>query len=254
MGRFLITAVNQVWAIVSIPVVFCLVILPITLFSAFLPLKRRMRLIGPAWKIFSRFLLIRVCHASLYEEDHRQPEVLTNPLCGLYIANHQSYLDIPIIATQHQVLPIMKREVAFIPILGQLCVISGALVVKRGRRDSHKKVFIQARERLVDQKFGVMLYPEGTRSKDGAPREYKFIKAPLIHLAFEHGVPVIPTSIYGTSQVLTNHGIIRPGKKLGIITHAALWPKDYPDASTFSRAVWDKVLTGYEELRAKLQN
>lgn len=36
----------------------------------------------------------------------------------LYIANHQSYIDIPLIITKFQVPPIMKKEVLYIPIIG----------------------------------------------------------------------------------------------------------------------------------------
>ena len=242
----------QTWAMLAASLGFCIIVVPVTLLCSPLPLRLRLSLVSPFWGFFSRFAIKYICWSPLYAEDHRQPELRTYPPTGLYISNHQSYVDIPLMLTQYQVLPIMKKEVVYLPVFGILAVAAGALPVSRGKRDSRKKVFIAARKRLVDDKFSLQYYPEGTRSRTGAPKPYTDIKITLIQLAYENQVPVIPISMYGTQKVLSKQGMLNPGQKLGIITHQAVLPKDYADANSFAQACWRQVLSGYSQLEQKL--
>lgn len=242
----------QIWGLFATLVAFFVLLVPVTLLAWPLKLRPRLTIIGPIWGLFSRFILRCVCWSPLYVEDHRQPEFRVHPPVGLYISNHQSYIDIPLIISQYQVLPIMKKEVAYIPLFGPIAIAAGALAVSRGKRDSRKKVFMAAKKRLVDEQFAVQYYPEGTRSRNGQPKSFEEVKTTLIQLAFEENVPVIPISMYGSCRVLSKHGFLRPGQNLGIITHAALLPQNYQDVNEFSRAAWEKVLSGYAQLAAKL--
>jgi len=242
----------QIWGLLASITVFFVVVIPVTLLASPLKLRTRLSIVSPFWGFFSRFVIKYICWSSLYAEDNRQPEWRTYPPTGLYISNHQSYMDIPLMLTQYQVLPIMKKEVVYIPVFGVLAVAAGALPVSRGKRDSRKKVFIAARKRLVEDKFSLQYYPEGTRSRSGRPKPYEEIKVTLIQLAYENNVPVIPISMYGSCNVLDKKGFVNPGQKLGVITHKALLPKDYPDVNQFCQAAWQQVLTGYSRLEAKL--
>jgi 1-acyl-sn-glycerol-3-phosphate acyltransferase len=254
MGRRILGRLNDIWTYVTVPLVFIVLVSPATLLALPFSVPWRLRIVGPFWRLFSRYTLHFACWSSLYEEDHRQPELRTNPPQGLYIANHQSFLDIPVIVTQFQVAPIMKKEVLYIPVLGIMGWAAGALVVSRGKRDSRKKVFVKARDRLVADRSSIQYYPEGTRSRDGKPKGHESLKVTLIHLAFESNIPVIPISIYGTHGILRKGGHVTTGKKLGIITHAAIYPQDYKDAKTFARAAWEQVLKGYGQLAEKLES
>ena len=254
MGRRILSYLNLFWAFTTIPLVFFVLVTPPTLLVIPFPLGIRLRVVGPFWRLFATYTIKFGCWAKLYVEDHRQPELRTYPPSGLYIANHQSFLDIPMTLSQFQVPPIMKREVLYIPLLGILGWAAGSLVVSRGKRDSRKKVFVKARDRLVKDKFAVQYYPEGTRSRAGIPRQYSGLKVTLLQLAWEEKVPVIPVSIYGTHDVISNFGVIHVGKQVGIISHAALLPADYEDANSFARACWDQVLKGHSQLKASLES
>ncbi len=254
MGRRILSYLNLFWAFTTIPLVFFVLVTPPTLLVIPFPVSIRLRVVGPFWRFFANYTIKFGCWAKLYVEDHRQPELRTYPPTGLYIANHQSFLDIPMTLSQFQVPPIMKKEVLYIPLLGILGWAAGSLVVSRGKRDSRKKVFVKARDRLVKDKFAVQYYPEGTRSKAGIPRQYSGLKVTLLQLAWEEKVPVIPVSIYGTHDVISNSGVINVGKKVGIISHAAMLPADYKDANSFARACWDQVLKGHSQLKASLEN
>ena len=146
----------------------------------------------------------------------------------------------------------MKKEILYFPVFGWMAWISGALPVSRGKMASRRKVFDRARKRVLIEKIGLQVYPEGTRSKETIPKEFNQIKKTLLVWAFNEKIPVIPTSMYGTRGVLSADGSINPGKDLGIITHPAIYPKDYPNADSFAREVWGTVIKGYYQMRDQL--
>jgi 1-acyl-sn-glycerol-3-phosphate acyltransferase len=243
----------QIKAVVLALALMLFVLLPACLIAIPFPLHRRLKIVCPAWDFCSRMLLRYACHVHLdIHEDHRSPEFGGVPAYGLYVANHQSYIDIPMILTKFQVPPIMKKEILYIPIFGWLGWISGALPVSRSKMGSRKKVFTMTKDRILQDRIGVQVYPEGTRSKDGIPKSYDEIKRTLLVFAFNEKIPVVPTSIYGTRGVLTRKGFIKPGRHAGIIVHKEVDPKDFSTADEFCRTVWGKVVTGHDQIKERL--
>lgn len=229
------------------------VLLPACLLAIFLPLKWRLKIVAPAWRLFGNGIMRGACEAHLdIQEDHRSLEFKRIPPPGLYVANHQSAMDIPLMATIHQVPPIMKQEVLYIPLLGLFAWASGAMPVSRNKNNSRKKVFSEARKRLVRQNIGVQVYPEGTRSRDGRPKSYPEIRKTLLLFAYNEKVPVIPTSLYGTRGILGPKGTILPGRHVGIIVHQEIDPKSYNNAEEFCQACWNKVIQGHDQMKAQL--
>lgn len=142
----------------------------------------------------------------------------------------------------------------YIPIFGWLGWISGALPVSRSRVDSRKRVFDQAKKRVMTDRIGLQVYPEGTRSKDATPRSYDQIKRTLLVFAFNEKIPVIPTSIYGSRGVLNQWGMIQAGRHVGIIVHREVLPEDFKTPDEFCRAVWSKVQEGHDSIKARLEH
>jgi 1-acyl-sn-glycerol-3-phosphate acyltransferase len=228
-------------------------LLPACLIAFPFGLERRLKIIGPVWCFCSRMLLRYGCHAHLdIQEDYRAESFRGTPPYGLYVSNHQSFVDIPFIITMYIAPPIMKKEVLYIPLVGWLAWSSGALPVSRSKVSSRKKVFDQAKNRIMHEKIGLQVYPEGTRSKDALPKHYDKIKRTLLVFAFNEKIPVIPTSIYGTRNVLSNMGWIHPNRHLGIIVHKEIVPQDYKNSDEFCRAIWGKVVEGHNELKTRL--
>lgn len=229
------------------------VLLPTVLLAIPFPLKRRLKIICPVWQFCSHMLLRFGLTARLsVEEDHRSPEFRTIPGYGLYICNHQSFVDIPLCFTIFQIPPIMKKEILYIPIFGWLAWFSGAMPVSRSSNSSRKKVFFQARRRFKEMKLGVQLYPEGTRSRDGHLKGYSEIKKSLLVFAFNEKIPVIPASLYGTREVLYPFGLLRAHRHIGIIVHKEIDPENFEDGEEFARACWAKVHEGHVELKRRL--
>lgn len=230
-----------------------IVVIPACLLAIPFSLTRRLKIVSPVWGLIFDTVVRHALEAKLdIREDHRSSEFKKVPAYGLYISNHQSYVDIPLLSSVYQVPPIMKKEVMYIPFVGLLGWICGAMPVSRSSSDSRKKVFSQTRKRIKQDLIGVQVYPEGTRSKDGLPREFVQIKRTLMVFAFNEKIPVIPTSIYGTRGVLASSGRVNPGRHVGIIVHKEIDPKLFENADEFCRACWDKVRDGHDRMKTQL--
>lgn len=193
-----------------------------------------------------------VCHAHIKTlDDHRSPEFGGTPCRGLYIANHQSYMDIPLMVTMFQAPPIMKKEVLYIPIFGWMAWICGALPVSRSKSSSRRKVFEQAKRRILKENIGLQVYPEGTRSKDALPKAFKDIKKTLLVFAYNEKISVIPVSIYGTRGILSPNGMINPGRSVGMIIEKEISPLNFASADEFAEACWQKVIQNHDQMKSQ---
>jgi 1-acyl-sn-glycerol-3-phosphate acyltransferase len=243
----------QIKAVFLVILLLFFVLVPTCLIALPFRLDRRLKIVGPVWSFFGRFLVQYACHADLAIcEDHRGERFRGTPCYGLYVANHQSYIDIPIMVQLFQAPPIMKKEVLNIPVFGWMAWISGALPVSRSKTSSRRRVFEQAKKRVMKDQIGLQVYPEGTRSKDALPKPFKEIKKTLLIFAYNEKIPVVPVSIYGTRGVLSKTGMINPGRKLGLIVHKEIEPHNFSSADEFAEACWQKVIQGHDQMKAQL--
>jgi putative phosphoserine phosphatase/1-acylglycerol-3-phosphate O-acyltransferase len=112
---------------------------------------------------------------------------------AVFLFNHQSSADIFIVSKliRRDATGIAKQELKTMPIIGQIMMAAGVIFIDRGNREKA----IEAMKPAVDAlKNGtsVIIFPEGTRSRD-----YKLgdFKKGAFHLAMEAGVPVVPVVI-----------------------------------------------------------
>lgn len=129
----------------------------------------------------------------------------------LYVANHQSYIDIPTLFAN---LPVnfrilAKKSLFSVPFMGWHLRRSGHIPIDRSSSKSGLKSLYEAAER-VKAGASVIVFPEGTRSVDGAIHEFK---GGSFLLATRAGVPIVPITINGTRAVLIkNSWHLHPGK------------------------------------------
>jgi len=116
----------------------------------------------------------------------------------LVCSNHQGLLDI---LTMGAALPlpllfVSKPAYFKIPIVGQGMRASGHLEVKRTDTEHDKKVMEQLAQYLVEGRNYVM-YPEGTRSRDGSIAPFKM---GAFHAATQAQVSILPITIIGSRE------------------------------------------------------
>jgi 1-acyl-sn-glycerol-3-phosphate acyltransferase len=116
----------------------------------------------------------------------------------VFVANHQSLYDIPILfwSLPYQLRIIAKASLGNIPFVGWHLRRTGHLLVDRGH--AGRRVFTQA-ARLTSNGLSLIVFPEGTRSRDGRVARFK---GGSFYLALEAGLPVVPISVVGSRHVM----------------------------------------------------
>jgi 1-acyl-sn-glycerol-3-phosphate acyltransferase len=130
----------------------------------------------------------------------------------VFMSNHQSALDIPIIYTGlgEQISFIAKKELFMIPIFGWGMWAVGHISIDRGNaRKAHASIASAVRK-LNKENVSLILFPEGTRSKDGKVLDFKTAS---FTLALQAGVKLVPVAIKGAIDCLPpKSNRIVPGK------------------------------------------
>ncbi len=119
----------------------------------------------------------------------------------IFIANHQSYLDIPVLVKslpRFQLRWIAKKELGYIPFFGWALWAGGHILVDRSDRASAMASFRKAKERIA-KGVSVVIFPEGTRSSGGHVMPFK--RGGFL-LAAQTKTPIVPVTINGSWAVL----------------------------------------------------
>ena len=123
----------------------------------------------------------------------------------VYMSNHQSHLDVPIIyaaVPARTLRMVAKAELFKIPVWGQAIRAAGMIEVNRANQVQAIASLERAGEAIRDG-VSVWIAPEGTRSVTG---EIGDMKKGGFHLAVATGTPIVPVAISGTYEVLPPHG------------------------------------------------
>lgn len=124
----------------------------------------------------------------------------------LYVFNHTSHLDIPVIffsSTKYCNFG-AKSELFAIPIFGHAIRMSGALEIERSNREKVLRIYKEAATR-VSQGEAFALAPEGTR-KEGFGALGDFKSGPF-YFAVHSKMPLVPVVIAGCEKVMGKESI-----------------------------------------------
>ena len=118
----------------------------------------------------------------------------------VFVANHSSYADIPIILAgiPHDIRLILRKSLTQIPIWGWVLLVSPMIIIDRANAARAKKTLSNAVDK-IKAGASVLLFPEGTRSADGKPHEFK---RGAFHIASESEAYVIPVAVIGAFEML----------------------------------------------------
>lgn len=175
-----------------------------TLFGWLPPRGNAVYTLGRLW---SRLLL----GASLVRLRHRFEAPLDARRGYIFMANHQSMYDIPALmaTTPGQGRFMAKRGLFQIPIFGWSLRAGGFIPVDRKDRASGEQTFKVALERLQAGN-SLLIFPEETRSRDGALLPFK--RGGFL-LALKTGFEIVPVGIRGSREARPRgSNIIRPGE------------------------------------------
>jgi 1-acyl-sn-glycerol-3-phosphate acyltransferase len=118
--------------------------------------------------------------------------VVGEPVEGhcVYIANHRTYLDIPVLASAIEATFLSNDDVAALPIVGAAARELGVIFVDRG--DMHARVRAARALGRVTRGASVIVFPEGTTSGTELPRPFH---PGLFRLLHRRGATVVPVTI-----------------------------------------------------------
>jgi 1-acyl-sn-glycerol-3-phosphate acyltransferase len=137
----------------------------------------------------------------------------------VFVSNHQSHYDTAVLfaTLPHQLRIIAKESLGRFPFLGWHLRRTGHILVDR-RRPDRAAIFGWA-DRLIGQGLSLIVYPEGTRSRDGRVQRFK---AGSFQIALQSGLPIVPLSIVGTSEVLRKGNLAAHPADVRLVLHAPI--------------------------------
>lgn len=130
----------------------------------------------------------------------------------IIMTNHQSNLDVLALATRLplQLRWVAKRELLKVPIFGTAIKRMGMIFIDRKDPEKAHESMKKAGEKIRSG-LTVIIFPEGTRSRDGKLLEFK--KGGFV-MALQTKTPILPITINGSRFCLPKGGLfsLRPGK------------------------------------------
>lgn len=139
----------------------------------------------------------------------------------LFVANHQSNFDILSLLAYLKVPKgfVAKTELGKIPMLSQWMKRIHCLFMDRDDMKQSAQTIIQGIKQLKSG-INMVIFPEGTRGKNGVMGEFK---AGSFKLATKAKAPIVPITIDGTYKIMEgNNNIIKPAD-VNIYIHPAIF-------------------------------
>lgn len=162
----------------------------------------------------------------------------------IFVCNHVSWFDVLALAAN---LPrysfVAKSEIFRVPLFGRGALAVGTIPIERDNRKSAFESYGLAAER-IRAGASVVVYPEGTRGDGYALRPFK--KGPFV-LAVAAGVPVVPTIVHGSIEVLPRGSIrLRAGRTIHVhfLEPVEVAGLRYDDRDRLMRRVYDRMAEG----------
>lgn len=159
----------------------------------------------------------------------------------LFISNHLSLADTPLLLSLSPYPFIGKKEVVRVPIIAFAGNVGGNLLFDRADPEDRKRVRRDA-VRRIREVSSIYLFPEGTRSKTGEPKPEPHWG--LIWTAWRENIAVVPIAIFGSEKVLE-----QLTTRVWIKYGSPLLPADFATKEQFATACWQCVRTMFDELK-----
>jgi 1-acyl-sn-glycerol-3-phosphate acyltransferase len=136
------------------------------------------------------------CPVMVHGRENLHPEVPQ-----VVAANHISWFDVFALAAviEEPYHFVAKKELQKIPLFGQALVGAGHIIIDRSNRERAIESLREAGEKVRHSRGAVVIFPEGTRSRDGTLAPFK--KGAFM-LAAESRVAIVPTAVTGSFEIM----------------------------------------------------
>lgn len=173
----------------------------------------------------------------------------------VFCANHDSYIDIPLMALA---VPsffgfLAKDELTRIPLFRLFFHTIDVAVDRVNRKQAHL-AYLRASEKLKSGQ-SIAIFPEGGIIR--GPAMLKPFKSGAFKLAVEHNIPVVPVSLIDSRFILpdTDKVGLFPGE-CRVVVHSPIWPEsNHEQAEKLLRQatyeVIETTLSAYHAVRFK---
>tara|TARA_B100000929_G_scaffold100203_1_gene78891 strand:- start:1916 stop:2623 length:708 start_codon:yes stop_codon:yes gene_type:complete len=166
----------------------------------------------------------------------------------IFAGNHASGFDILLgfAGLPYWVVSVSKIELKSIIILGWVMSTAGHIFVDRGRSDMALKSLEKAKLSLIKMPRSVLLFPEGTRTRDGSLGQFK--RGGLM-LSVDTGIPIVPVAFKGTFEMLEKGSWSMKNHPIEMRIGEPISPDSYSYATR--RELANEVKTKVQELLSK---
>ena len=157
----------------------------------------------------------------------------------VFISNHQSIYDIPVIfaSLPFQLRIIAKESLGRFPFLGWHLIRAGHLLVDRRKPD--RSGILSRWRGLVSDHLSLIIFPEGTRSADGRVGRFK---AGSFLLAVEAGLTIVPVTVCGTIHVMKKGRLMTcPGRVTLQVHEPVAAPRAGPSTTDDARNLAERI-------------
>ncbi len=182
-----------------------------TLSLASMVIDRRGRLAHGCARAWSRWILgttgVRV--------DARGLDRVGRDRSYIFVSNHQSIYDIPVLfaSVPSQLRIIAKASLGRFPVLGWHLRWTGHLLVDRAHAGAATLAQVA---RMIRRGDSLIVFPEGTRSRDGRVGAFK---RGLFFLAIQAGAAVVPVAVGGTRHVMLKGRLMTCPSDVALVVH-----------------------------------
>lgn len=173
----------------------------------------------------------------------------------IYVANHRSYLDIPVLAGTFGTAFMSRADVASWPVVGGAAQEIGTVFVDRDDPTSRIRAAFALRRRL--RHGSVAVFPEGTTCGSPLPGPFHAGLFLFLHRA---GLPVHPVTVrYGDRRAYWTDDLpmgrhlreqVLIGPRLSVVVHVghAIDTTGHAGGDDLARAAWAAIARPIEEL------
>lgn len=171
----------------------------------------------------------------------------------VFMPNHQSNCDPPaVFVNLPPVLVLAKKEFFRMPVLGRAMALRGFVPVDRRNREKAIEAVEEA-TRSLKAGHNFLVFPEGTRSRDGRLQPFK--KGVFV-MAIKAQAPIVPISVSGSGKIMPKGKFaISPGT-VRITIHDPVLTEGCTlgDRHRIAERVREAILTGLSNEERPLQH